>query len=337
MNRVHAMGLLLTAVVFTMSASAQTLDAWPELRGDYLGQQPPGDAPEIFAPGIVSTGWGDRDLMISPDGDEIYFGMLDASGVFVRMTHRVDGVWTEPVVPSFSLDGKYGCLEQAFTPDGNRLYFLSTRPLPGEDDKPGWGNQNIFCTDRTAEGWGEPHPAPGAICSLDAEYYPSLTHDGTMYYTRQPGGDQPSIWRSRLVDGVYGEPERLPEQVNCGRAMYNAFVPRDESYLIYCMTGNEGNLGAADYWISFRDENDVWSEAVNLGEPYNGADYRAGSAYVSPDGKYFFFSANFTETERLFPDGVLTPETMRAAHNGPGNGSSDIYWVKADFLQDLRP
>ena len=33
-------------------------DDFPKLTGSYLGQQPPGMTPEIFAPGLVSTEQG---------------------------------------------------------------------------------------------------------------------------------------------------------------------------------------------------------------------------------------------------------------------------------------
>ena len=45
-----------TAVILIagLSAQASGMD-WEDLQGPYLGQDPPGAVPEIFAPGIVST------------------------------------------------------------------------------------------------------------------------------------------------------------------------------------------------------------------------------------------------------------------------------------------
>jgi Tol biopolymer transport system component len=48
-------------------------DDFPILKGPYLGQKPPGMTPEIFAPGIVSTGLDELNSVFSPDGDEFYF------------------------------------------------------------------------------------------------------------------------------------------------------------------------------------------------------------------------------------------------------------------------
>ncbi len=46
---------------------------------DYLGQQPPGVIPELFAPGIVSTGLHEHSaVLITPDGNDIFFTVADA-------------------------------------------------------------------------------------------------------------------------------------------------------------------------------------------------------------------------------------------------------------------
>ena len=53
---------------------AQSFDTNKQkLTGPYLGQKPPGMAPELFAPGIISLGYHEHRLAISPDGTEIYF------------------------------------------------------------------------------------------------------------------------------------------------------------------------------------------------------------------------------------------------------------------------
>jgi len=43
------------------------------LGGPYLGQKPPGMTPEIFAPGITSTGHEEFKAVFSPDGKEPMF------------------------------------------------------------------------------------------------------------------------------------------------------------------------------------------------------------------------------------------------------------------------
>ena len=46
-------------------------DEFQVLKGPYLGQKPPGTTPEMFAPGIISTGYDERIAAFSPDGKEL--------------------------------------------------------------------------------------------------------------------------------------------------------------------------------------------------------------------------------------------------------------------------
>ena len=39
----------------------------------YFDQQAPGNSPVLFAPGIVSDEYGNRDMAISPNGDELLY------------------------------------------------------------------------------------------------------------------------------------------------------------------------------------------------------------------------------------------------------------------------
>ena len=50
---------------------ADTYNDFPVLRGPWLGQPPPGDAAEVFAPGVLkpSTGYHSS-VVFHPDGDE---------------------------------------------------------------------------------------------------------------------------------------------------------------------------------------------------------------------------------------------------------------------------
>ena len=48
------------------------------LRGDYLGQQPPGETPVIFGPGIVSTAKNELNCAFSPKGDQLFFSIWNA-------------------------------------------------------------------------------------------------------------------------------------------------------------------------------------------------------------------------------------------------------------------
>jgi ketosteroid isomerase-like protein len=311
------------------------------LTGPYVGQKPPGAVPEPFAPGFVCTGMSERDVVITPDGREFYFGVLTGRVTTIMVTHLEDGHWTEPQVAPFASDLRYFHLEPCLSADGKRVLFLDTRPTAGEEAKPGWANQNIFAADRREDGgWGDPYDLGPPINSPDDEFFPSLTRDGTLYFTRsRSGSGKPVIVRSRLVGGRYQAPDTLPSPVNGQGAPYNAFISPDESYLIACVEGrgDGSEPGGAQYFIFFRDAGDRWSEGVSLGQTVRPVGGNAGSPYVSPDGLYLFFGSTKSRELPVTPETPLTLRALRDAYSRTRNGNSDIYWVSASFLDTLRP
>lgn len=104
---------------------------------DYFGQEPPGNEPVVFAPGIVSVDNADAvGCTFSPDGKEFYFSRrTNGRGNFhadVMFSKREAGGWTDPEVAEFSKE--YGAYEPHISPDGKRLYFKAMRPWPAS-----WG------------------------------------------------------------------------------------------------------------------------------------------------------------------------------------------------------
>lgn len=305
--------------------------------GPYLGQAVPADEATLFAPGIVSTGMLDRDVSMTPDGKEMYFGRMAGGTALIYFSKmKDDGSWAAPKVVSFSGSTDFFDFEPHVSPDGNKLFFLSTRPKPGQEPVPGWQNQNIWVSERQADGgWGQPYDVGTPINTDDDEFFPSVTHDGTLYFTRMLKADRSAaVYRSRLVDGQYAEPEKLPEHVNSVKTLYNAFMSPDESFLIACVPGKEDSIGAVDYYIAFRNTDDQWTALINMGDKVNVAGTQAQSPYVSPDGAYFFFGTNRkvadATTERF------TLEYLDKASQRPGYGSTDTWWIGTGFIKELQ-
>jgi hypothetical protein len=311
------------------------------LAGPYLGQPPPGAVPELFAPGLVCTGMSERDVAIAPDGREIYFGVMSGKVNTIMVTRLESGHWTEPAVASFAADLRYFHFEPCLSADGKRMLFLTTRPTVGEETKPGWANQNIFAADRSEDGsWGEPYDLGAPVNTTGSEFFPSLTRDGTLYYTcGAPRSGQLKIVRSRFVGGRYQAPDTLPAVVNGKGVPYNAFIAPDESYLIACVDGRTDGAepGRPQYFIFFRDVSDRWSEGVCLGKDVSPVGGNAGSAYVSPDGKYLFFGSTRPREIASTPQIPPTLRSLRDANGRAQNGNSDIYWMGASFIDRLRP
>lgn len=305
----------------------------------YLGQEPPGEEPVLFAPGVVSTGLHTRDLTMTPEGDEIYFSVQAGPFAAILGTRLAEGRWTEPEVVSFSRDPSTMELEPHVAPDGRRFFFVSNRPADGSpmpaEERGQLAQADIWVMDRDGDGWGKPRNLGAPVNTEASEFFPSVTRDGTLYFTREdPATGRNFIYRARSSPNGYGEPERLPEAVNSAN-QFNAFVDPDESYLILGVFGRGDSTGGTDYYVVFRDPDDTWHGPLNLGPAVNQPRGAEWSPFVSPDGRYFFFMS----TRQPYPNAApqrLSFDWLKEFAAGPESGNPAIYWMEAGFLEDLR-
>jgi Tol biopolymer transport system component len=271
----------------------------------------------------------ERDVAMMPDGSELYFTVTNGIHGTIVVVRRLNDVWSTPEVAPFS--GSWSDYEPAISPDGRRFFFASQRPSEPGGTEP--GDSDIWVMERTGSGWSEPRNLGAPVNSEDNEYFPSLTRDGTIYFTGR-GERGEVIFRSRFVDGHYREREQLPVQVNTTAQQFNAYVAPDESYIIFSSARRKGDLGGGDYQISFRNPDDTWTDALNMGPAVN-SEAGEWSPYVSPDGKVFFFHSTRNEVPAHAPTPVRYVD-LQAMLTQPGTGPSDIYWIDASFIEDLR-
>ncbi len=292
------------AVVIAMSACLPT-DDFPVLEGPYLGREPPGNTPVVFAPGIVSTEKQELNSIFTPDGNALYFSISGEGDSVVIMEMRLsEGRWTEPVAASFS--SSYGEVDPFVSPDGSRLFFGSKRPRPGsETPEPNW---QIWVTDRSGDEWGEPTWLPEAVNSHSRQIYPSVAADGTLYFQSDREGTLggSDIFVSRFVEGEYSNVENVGPPISSEYDEGDVFVAPDGNYLIFVSRDRPGSFGSGDLYISYLLEDDSWSEALNLGDTIN-TDQFDYCPVVSPDGQYFFYSS-----------------------------AGQVYWMDAGFVEQMR-
>ena len=349
-SRLTAASLLAVSLLVTLTLSAcspvgeigmaasdsdSDSDAFPVLTGPWLGQIPPGGEPQIFAPGLISTGMYVRDLAASADGDEIFYTLMlpQFEHSALVTTRLADGAWSRPEVASFS--GSYKDMEPALSADGSKLFFASFRPRSGLG--PAREDSDIWVVERTETGWGEPYNPGEPLNSDQSEFFPSVTRDGTVWFTRETDARDSITWRSRFADGAWQEPERLPDEINAGAVRFNVFVAPDESYAIIPIYGRDDSFGATDYYVSFRNEDDSWSGPFHLDERVNSPGGVEYSAYVSADGRYLFFMAARSRFDGGVAEPPMTYDDLLRFHLEPGYGNPSIWWVGADLLEELRP
>src|SRR5262249_26593167 len=260
---VLAIPLLLALTGFPVSTGANQLAS---ARGADRSDKPTA-APALFAEGVISTGDMELNTAFTPDGKTLYFTKRTPRPLLwvIVVSHFRGGKWSAPEVAEFS--GQYSDFDPIVSPDGKKLYFCSNRPVDGQPRQ----DFDIWMVEKTATGaWSAPKHLDAPINTKSQESYPSVTADGTLYFSsnREGGKGRGDIWRARLVDGRYGEPENLGEAINSQFFEGDPFIAPDESYLVFVSYGRPDGFGDGDLYISFHREG-AWTKAVNLGPEIN--------------------------------------------------------------------
>ncbi len=295
------------------------------LSGEYLGQKPPGDLPEVFAPGIISLGFHELSVTFSPDGDEIFYIMSDkeySHYVIVRAA-RNKNIWSPPEIAHFS--GIYSNYSIQFAPGGDRLFFTSKRPSEGETAER--DDHDIWTVEKQGKEWGSPVHLSNPVNSGSSESSVSVSSSGNLYFSRER-----DIYISRYTDGRYGDPKQLSDNINKDKNVSRPFIAPDESYLLFQSNLEEG-FGGNDIYVSFRNNDKTWGIPVNLGETVN-SDASDFGPSVTPDGKYLFFSSY----RSLPPSGYMgkSYKELLRLYRSPQSGYSTLYWINAGIINELR-
>jgi Tol biopolymer transport system component len=285
---------------------------FPVLKGSYLGQNPPGMTPEVFAPGIVSRSdyHEHSSPAFSPDCKEVYWSAYCVvNGVEnerIFFSKLEGGTWTVPEIVEFTKDYDGGC--PTFSPDGNQLYFHSWRPYPFSER---FDHYNLYYVERSSEGWGEPNKLDSKVNSDKGTWSPFCGPDGTLYFDSEREGVKGTgdIYYSRFVNGIFVEAERLGDSINTEHREFSPCMAPDGSYILFTRytLKPKGN----QIYVSFRKPDGLWSLAVSLGEKIELCK-SARFPTLSHDGKYLFFCA--------FKDRTV-----------------EIYWVDAKIIEESRP
>ena len=203
--------------------------------------------------------------------------------------------WSYPVVADLDRD-------PSMSPDGNRLFFIKTRPFrPGE--KPGGDpdvKEEYWFIERTKSGWSEPIPAGEQVNSIGVHWPCSIDKAGNLYFSEF----SEKMYFSRYINGEYQKPILITKHLgNASLIGCSPFISPEGDYLLY---SNDDGLH-----ISFKRNDGTWTDGIHLGDEINGSHVN-GSPRITHDGKYMFF--------------------VSAGQGRPWG----IYWVSSGFIDRLR-
>lgn len=277
-------GVLLCFLAITSKGYSQ--NKLPIPKGPYLGQKTPGSTPIAFAPGIITSKYWEYGGAFSPDMTEFYLLKDDENDKtsFVVFQNKNDQ-WREIVISP-----RVG--QPFIAPDGQTMHL-------GKRYK-----------ERTKNGWSEIKPLDSSFQDIHIMRL-TASAKGTYVFDEVGTNGDGVLRYSRLIDGKREQPKPLSKQINSGTWNAHPFIAPDESYILWDGR-RDGGYGNSDLYISYRQQDGSWGEAINLGDKINTDAWEAGAS-VTPDGKFLFFNRMTS------------------------SGNVDIFWVDAKVIERLRP
>jgi len=331
MKKIVFIILLVIAFGCNSRQSERDKDNFPVLNGKYLGQKELGLTPEIFAPNIVSTGMSEINACFSPDYTAFLFSVIMPGNNFVIMSMKYNGQqWLAPEIASFS--GEYSEADPFITADGKYLYFVSKRPVDSlQTPKTDW---DIWRVENINGEWAKPEHLDSDVNSDKDDIYPSLTKEGTLYFSSgRGGGNNRDIYYAISNGGGFEPCVKLNDTIN----KYwegDIYISPDEDYMIFRTYGRPTGNGL---YITFNSDGE-WSIPQNMGEEIN----KTGDELcpmVDPDGMYFFFTSSHIIAKNESDEKLTYQKVMDDFINSyehPGMGRNDIYWVSSDIIDSYR-
>lgn len=132
---------------------------------------------------------------------------------------------------------------------------------------------------------------PNPINLFEAQYFPSISADGTIVFTgreKTRNGSNENLYISRAVGNKWAKPENLSESINTER--YNegtASIASDGFSIVFTGCNRPEGLGSCDLYISY-NRNGQWSKPENLGNEVNSEHWESQPS-LSQDGRRLYF------------------------------------------------
>lgn len=264
-----------------------------------------------------------RDFCISSEEDEAYFTIQSPDQQISQLAviTKRGKKWNPPTLLAFCDSFTY--MEPFLTADGNRLFFVSDRPLTSTGVKKDF---DIWYVERSSKKnpWSEPKNISTPINSKHDEFYPTLSLNNNLYFTMDaPDGlGKDDIYFAEWNGTTYLEPVILNTNVNSEGYEFNAFISKQEDFILYTKYKAKDGYGSGDLYIS-RKKDGIWQTAKNLGMHINSKAMDYCPFYDEQTNTLYFTSRRNTLKSKSF---TSIKEFQSYIKNG-ANGLSKIYRI----------
>ena len=178
--------------------------------------------------------------------------------------------------------------------DDKLLYFC------GKDRKNNIGGEDIFVSKKIKGIWTQAKIVSDLSTTYLNDAPLSISADGTSMFLFKSG----EIYYADKTKSGWSEPNRFPQQINGGKWQADAMISSDGKAIFFASTKSGGynlfseggnfhgdNQYASDIYVSTLNENNEWSEPINMGSVIN-TPYCERSPFLHPDMKTLYFSSD---------------------------------------------
>jgi hypothetical protein len=132
----------------------------------------------------------------------------------------------------------------------------------------------------------------------------------------------------KFSDGKYCSPVSVSDSVNTEGYEFNAFVGKNEDYIIFTGYNKPDGMGSGDLYISYHNADGSWTKATNMGEVNSKQmDY---CPFVDEENNALYFTSKRNETNSVFLNN-LNLEKLLEEINCYSNGQSRLYRFRMNF------
>jgi len=282
---------------------------------------------EVFGQDYISTPLYERDIAISPEGDQLVYtlGNYQQTVRSLVSLKRKGDKWGDKEILAFS--GKYNDIEPFFATDGSKLFFASNRPIDEDSTRTDY---NIWYSELINGEWNKPRALDTLVNSHGDEFYPSVSANGNLYFTatRTGGVGREDIFVSNFSEGVYSAPFPLDSTINTKVYEFNAYINPNEDLLIFSSYGRDDDLGGGDLYYSKKDKTGKWGDSKNLGDIVN-SDKLDYCPFIDIPRNNFYFTS---DRSRPMEGRINTVNELVMEANKIMNGMGNIYRIHLDKL-----
>ena len=254
------------------------------------GNAPPAPEPIRWTPAAISTADYETTPTFSPDGREMVFFRADPGFATYRLFRSQcrNGAWSAAEPLPFAARPPAMDSDPGFTPDGKRLYFISTRHAPGSEDF------DIYSVDRKGDGWGEPQRLPPPVNSPESELLPRADAAGNLYFgsARKGGQGQGDIYVATERNGTWSV-RNVGPPVSTAAFEYEAEISRDGRTMVVV-----ADRGDRSHLYRFDRKGSRWVAAGRL--PGKGDVFQVGPLLSPRAEKLLFAQADGDKSGEVF-------------------------------------